>query len=488
MKDRMSLTSASSRGVTGSESQTLGEVMFQTRLNDWIRFWGPQLARGTRPRSLERKLSSNLGAGSQGPRNQGTRAVARVIESGDKVDNARSGVRQRDSVGVSLAILVLVTGMPILAASTENASRQSDSSQYWCFVGTYTQSSDSEGIYVFSFDVTTGDAGPVQLAARGTNPSFLAIHPAQDLLYAVSEVAEYADRKSGAVSAFTIDRRTGMLKSINQQSSVGTGPCHLVVDRQGSNVLVANYGGGSVACLPIAADGRLKPASAFVQHHGSSVNPRRQQAPHAHSINLDPNNRYAIVADLGLDQLRVYQFNSSQGTLTQHTPASSAVAPGAGPRHFTFHPHGQYAYVINELDMTVTTFAYDAPRGVLTAIQTTPTLPAGVEGEAFSTAEIRAHPSGKFLYGSNRGHNSIVVYRIDDQTGKLSRVENQSTHGKTPRNFFIDPTGVFLLAENQASNNIVLFRIDQQTGKLSPTGNVAEVPRPVCVRMVPVAK
>jgi len=381
------------------------------------------------------------------------------------------------------ATLCVILAMPVSAAVVSQAT-----GKYWVYVGTYTSESDSDGIYVFSFDVATGQAGPVELAARSANPSFLAVHPSHESLYAVSEVADYGEKQSGAVIAFSIDRKSGRLKLINHQSSVGAGPCHLVVDRLGKNVLVANYGGGSVASLPIHANGRLGTASSFIQHKGSSVDPRRQQGPHAHSINLDSANRYAIAADLGLDRLLVYRFDAGKGTLVPNNPGWATVDPGAGPRHFTFHPSGKFAYVINEMNLTVTAFGYDEQQGVLTTQQTISTLPPDTKGDRFSTAEIRAHPSGKFLYGSNRGHNSIAVFQIDEETGKLTHVENESTLGQTPRNFFIDPTGAFLLAENQASDNVVLFRIDPKTGELTATGTVIEVPRPVCIRMVPVVE
>lgn len=353
------------------------------------------------------------------------------------------------------------------------------------YVGTYT-GTKSKGVYVFGMDLASGAVTPARLAGEAVNPSFVAIHPSQRFLYAVGEVSDFAGKKSGGVSAFAIDSSTGNLTLLNQQSSGGTGPCHLVVDKAGKNVLVANYGGGSVAVLPIQADGRLSEASCFIQHTGKSVNPRRQEAPHAHSINLDAANNFAFVADLGLDKVLVYRFDAMKGTLTPNDPPAASVAPGAGPRHFAFHPSGRYAYVINEMGNTVTAFSYDAQKGVLTAIQTLSTLPQGYT-EVSHTAEVQVHPSGKFLYGSNRGHDSIAVYSIDQNTGRLTLVGIPSTQGKTPRNFGIDPTGTFLLAANQDSDNVVVFRIDPQTGELKPTGQVVEVPTPVCVKFMAVA-
>jgi 6-phosphogluconolactonase len=258
-----------------------------------------------------------------------------------------------------------------------------------------------------------------------------------------------------------------------------------VVDHQGKNVLVANYGGGSVAVLPVQEDGRLRPASSFIQHKGSSVDKGRQEGPHAHSINVDAGNRFAVAADLGLDKLLIYKFDADKGTLTANDPPFASVAPGSGPRHFAFHPLAPYAYVINEMKSTVTAFNYDRNRGELKEIQTLSTLPEEVKGD--STAEVQVHPSGKFVYGSNRGHNSIAIFQVDDKTGRLTAAGHQPTGGKTPRNFGIDPTGRYLLAANQDSDTITVFRIDPKSGKLTPTGQKVDVPRPVCVKFVTVA-
>jgi 6-phosphogluconolactonase len=257
----------------------------------------------------------------------------------------------------------------------------------------------------------------------------------------------------------------------------------VTVDRLGKNALVANYGGGSIACLPIGEDGRLGDATAFVQHKGSSVNPQRQQGPHAHSINLDAANRFAFVADLGLDKVLVYRFDQSAGTLEPNDPPAASIAPGSGPRHFAFHPGGRFAYVINEMKSTVTAFAYDADRGTLQTFQTVSTLPEDSDGRS-STAEVQVHPSGKFLYGSNRGHDSIAAFAIDAATGRLTPIGHESTQGKNPRNFGIDPTGAYLLAANQDNDNIVAFRIDAATGKLRPAGQSIHVPMPVCVKFM----
>jgi 6-phosphogluconolactonase len=352
------------------------------------------------------------------------------------------------------------------------------------YFGTYT-GPNSKGIYVSRLDGKSGALSDPELAVETPGPSFLAVHPDRDFLYAVNEVDEFQGKKSGSVSAFAIDRKTGKLTALNQQSSVGTGPAHLIVDKSGHAVLVANYGGGSVAVLPIEANGRLKPASAFVQHTGSSVNPQRQKEPHAHSVNVDPKNHFAYVADLGLDKVLIYRFEPVKGSLTANDPPFAAVEPGAGPRHFGFHPSGRFAYVINELQCTVTAFTADEKSGMLTTLQTVSTLPEGQKVvPGFSTAEVQVHPSGKFLYGSNRGHDTIVVFAIDQNTGRLTYVEHEPTQGSTPRNFGIDPSGTYLLAANQKSDSVIVFRIDPESGRLSPTGTRITVGSPVCVKFV----
>lgn len=360
---------------------------------------------------------------------------------------------------------------------------ESSAKEAWVFFGTYT-GGNSKGIYRARIDLSSGALSDLQLAAEVENPSFLALHPNGKFLYAAGEVSKFKGEAGGAVSAFALDRKTGKLTLLNQQSSRGAGPCHLVVDRAGKNVLVANYGGGSVAVLPIDEDGRLREASSFVQHKGSSINRQRQEAPHAHSINLDAAGAFAVVADLGLDKLLVYRFDAEQGHLTPNDPPYNAVAPGAGPRHFAFHPNGRLAYAINELHSTLTALAYDAKRGTLKEIETVSTLPEPVKGN--STAEVQVHPSGKFVYGSNRGHDSLAIFAVDQETGRLTSRGHQSTGGKTPRNFGIDPTGAFLLAANQSSDTVVVFRIDPETGKLTPTGQSLEVPKPVCVKFLAV--
>jgi 6-phosphogluconolactonase len=358
--------------------------------------------------------------------------------------------------------------------------------KFWLYVGTYTGGANkSKGIYRFEFDPVTGQLAHQALAAETKNPSFLAIHPNHRFLYAVGELESFQGKSSGAISAFAIDPRTGNLTLLNQQPSGGAGPCHLVVDRAGKHVLAANYSGGSACVLSIEADGRLGPATAFIQHHGASVNKQRQEGPHAHSINLDSVNRFAVVADLGLDKILVYKYDADQGTLMANDPPSTEITAGSGPRHFAFHPDGRHAYVINELASTVTAMDYDAERGTFKPVQTVSTLPKGFDGET-TTAEVQVHPSGKFLYGSNRGHNSIAVFTIEAETGRLTAAGHQAQDIKTPRNFAIDPTGAYLLVANQDSNSIVVFGINAETGELTPTGTKVEVPMPVCLKMLPV--
>jgi 6-phosphogluconolactonase (cycloisomerase 2 family) len=369
-----------------------------------------------------------------------------------------------------------------LAFADRRFDRPGTTKELTMYIGTYT-ASRSKGIYLSRLNLETGELSPAELAAEAVNPSFLAIHPNQRFLYAVGEVSSFEGQSGGGVAAFAIDRKSGKLTPLNAQSSKGAGPCHLVVDPTGKNVLVANYGGGSVACLPIGDDGRLAEASSFIQHTGSSVNPQRQKGPHAHSINLDKAGRFAFAADLGLDKVLVYRLDPGDGKLTPNDPPSASVPPGSGPRHFAFHPSGRFAYVINEMGNTVTAFAYNADRGVLDPVQNISTLPPDFAHTSY-TAEVQVHPSGKFLYGSNRGHDSITVFRINQETGELTTVEYEPTQGENPRNFAIDPTGKYLLAENQDSDTIVVFRIDPQSGELDPAGHVLEVATPVCVKFL----
>jgi len=351
------------------------------------------------------------------------------------------------------------------------------------YVGTYT-SGKSEGIYLYRMNSATGKLRHFSTVRGIVNPSFLAIDPQRRHLYAVNEVDDFNRQPAGAVSAFSINQQTGELTFLNQQSSLGGAPCYLTVNRTGKYILLANYNGGNLAVLPVQPDGGLGAATEMVQHHGASLDANRQQGPHAHCIMLDHANRYAFAVDLGIDKIMIYRFDEGSGKLTPNETPWVGVKPGAGPRHLAFHPNGRYAYVINELDSTVTAFTYAPTRGGLTAVQTISTLPVDFSG-VNTCADLHVSPSGKFLYGSNRGHDSLVVFAIDGRTGKLQYVQHQPTGGKTPRNFAIDPTGRFLLAANQDSDTIHTFRIDPREGKLTATGHVAEVPSPVCLKLIP---
>ena len=353
------------------------------------------------------------------------------------------------------------------------------------YFGTYTNNTKSRGIYVSRLDTATGALSAPELAAETPSPSFLAIHPAQNFLYAANEIGEFEGKKTGAVSAFSIDRQSGRLTALNQQSSGGAGPAYITVDSKGRNALVANYGGGSVAVLPIGKDGRLRAASSFIQHSGASVNPQRQKGPHAHSIYVSPNDQTAYAVDLGLDKVFVYEFDPEKGLLKAGDDGFAALEPGSGPRHLALHPKRPYAYVINEMTCKITAFNRHSATSGLTAFQTVSTLPGGEAVQpGYSTAEVQVHPSGRFLYGSNRGHDSIVVFAIDEKTGRLTHVQHEPTQGSTPRNFGIDPSGSYLLAANQRSDSVVVFRIDAQTGRLTSAGHRIEVAAPVCVKFL----
>jgi 6-phosphogluconolactonase len=382
-------------------------------------------------------------------------------------------------------ILAIVAAGPLPAAAAER--------HVWFGTGTRGESK-SEGIYVATFDTTTGALSAPRLAAQATNPSFLALHPSLPVLYAVAEVPDVEGKPGGGVAAFAIDTATGGLTPLNSQSSGGAGPCHVTIDAAGTVALAANYGGGSAICLRLAADGRLEPVTAgspggFLQHAserevGPGFNAARQEKPHAHSINPAPDGRFAIVCDLGLDKVFVHALDAAGGTLAPHTAA--VLAAGAGPRHFAFHPEGRVGYAVNELDLTVTALAFDAKAGTLTPLESVSTLPADVtERAGFSTAEVVVHPTGRFVYASNRGHDSIAHYAVDEATGRLQFRGVEPIRGKTPRNFVLAPGGRFLLAAGQGSDTVTVFAIDEATGGLTFTGTSITVPTPMCIRFLP---
>jgi 6-phosphogluconolactonase len=364
----------------------------------------------------------------------------------------------------------------LLALHTLSLAKGQQPDKMHAYIGTYTNG-NSRGVYLCELDPSTGELKNLGLAGEAKSPSFLALHPNGRFLYAVSEVGG-----EGAVIAFAIDPRTHKLRQLNSQPSAGVGPCHVTLDRAGRHAFVANYGSGTIAALPIGTDGKLMPPFSTVQHEGSSVNKDRQAGPHAHAIYPSPDQRFVLSADLGVDKIFVYRLDSS-GAFVANNPPFAAVDPGAGPRHLAFHPSGKWLYSINELASTVTVFAYDSERGALTSEQTVSTLPEGEQVDN-TTAEIVVHPNGKYLYGSNRGHDSIAIFAIDQANGRLTAIGHQPTGGHTPRNFAIDPSGGWLLAANQASGDITVHRIDAATGKLEATGQAVQIDAPVCVEFV----
>jgi len=395
-----------------------------------------------------------------------------------------------------------------LVAVTMSAAKDSPKDKYLLFVGTYTQK-ESKGIYAYRFDAASSELTPLGVAAETVNPSFLAIDPSHRFLYAVNEVQKYKGASSGAVTAFAINRETGKLSLLNEVASRGADPCYIAFDKTGKYVLVANYTGGNVAVFPIQADGRLGESSAVLPDIGP-LGPikERQEAPHSHWIEASAHNRFVYVSDLGLDRVLIYRFDVANGTLTKGEAAaaksgsgspnasdffSATLAPGTGPRHAAFSGNGNFMYVLGELDSTVTVFANDAANGAretFRSVQRISALPAGFSGHN-DAAEIAIHPNGKYLYTSNRGHDSIALFSIDSHTsdshtGTLTFVDHFPTQGKAPRNFEIDPTGKFLFVANQDSNNIVVFRIDANSGRLTATGQTLHVPSPVCLKFMAV--
>ena len=373
---------------------------------------------------------------------------------------------------------------PLLLSVARTSGDNSGSSQYFAFIGTYTAKTDSKGIYSFHFDSGTGRLSSLAVAATTQDPSFLAVASNEKYLYAVNELSDFDGKKSGAVTSYSLDSKSGKLTELNKVTSGGADPCYVSFDQTGKYLLVANYTGGSVSTFPVSPDGRIGPASAFVQHTGSGPNKERQEGPHAHYIASSSDNRFVFVVDLGLDELVVYRFDPAKGTLTPNDPSFAKLVPGAGPRHLAFHPNGKFAYVLSEVNSTITALAYDSKNGSFSTLQSLSTIPKDFTGHN-DTAEIVVHPSGKFLYASNRGKDSIMEFSIDSVKGTLTLAGDFSTQGKTPRNFALDPTGKFLLAANQESNNIVVFRINQSTGALTATGQVAPVPAPVDIVFVP---
>jgi 6-phosphogluconolactonase len=350
------------------------------------------------------------------------------------------------------------------------------------YLGTSTTdtSMGAKGIYQFTFNAETGAISSLSLAAKTDNPTFLAHHPSGKFLYAVNEVKAFQGQSGGGVSAFAVDVQSGALTLLNQQPVGGNSPCHLAIDATGRVLVTANYGDGSVSVFPILPDGKLGPRSDFHEHTGRGPNPDRQKGPHAHGITFSPDNRFVLVNDLGIDEILVYRLDVEKARLLPHQPASVRLAPGAGPRHFCFAPEGRHGYAINELDNTVTRFDWDAQKGVLTPRESVPTLPPDFKSYS-TTAELVLHPNGDFLYASNRGHDSIAVYRRDRATGSLSLIEHVFTGGSEPRSFALSPDGHWLIAANQRAQTLQLFRVDDQTGALTPHGEPVAAPSPICL-------
>jgi 6-phosphogluconolactonase len=384
-----------------------------------------------------------------------------------------------------LTLLFMLSSLTVFSGA-----QAAQKGEYILFVGTYTGGgSKSKGIYAYNYDAPTGRITPLGLAAETTNPSWVTIHPNGRFVYAVNEVGDYKGSKDGALSAFSIDRDkdghpTGKLTFLNEVPTHGADPCYVTVDKTGKYALVANYTGASVAVIRINEDGSLGMGSNVIFHTGHSANPQRQRSAHVHSVDLSPDNRFAYVDDLGIDGLLVYKFDDSKGTLKSNSPKYATFDPGAGPRHFALHPSGKFAYVVSEMQGTVTAFSNDPATATLQPLQTISTLSKDFKGD-IEDAELEIHPSGRFLYASNRGDgNSIAVFSIDADNGTLSPIEYVPTQGKTPRSFAIDPTGTLLFVGNQGSNNIVVFRVDQKTGRLTPTGQVIDEASPVCLKFL----
>jgi 6-phosphogluconolactonase len=379
--------------------------------------------------------------------------------------------------GIALFVVLALLLVPLSRSSANSGDKG-----YFVYIGTYTHTA-SKGIYGYRFSPSTGNLAPLGVVAETAHPSFLVVHPSHRFLYAVNE-HESATEPGNTITAFAMDTKTGKLTFLNRVSSKGVGPCHIAIDRTGKILVAANFGSGSVAAFPVHPDGRLGEASAVIQHRGSSVDPVRQTGPHAHCVVFSPDNRFVIVADRGLDRVFVYRLNHSTAALEPNDPPFVTVHAGWGPRHLAFHPNGEYLYLINEMGSRLTTFDYDAASGTLKEIQSISALPDGFSGQNVS-AEVQVDRAGRFVYGSNRGDNSIGVFAGDAATGALTPVQHVSTQGKTPRNFSLDPTGAYLFAANQDSASVVIFRVDPASGKLTPTGQaLKDATEPSCVLFV----
>lgn len=357
--------------------------------------------------------------------------------------------------------------------------------EYFVYFGTYTAGA-SKGIYRSRLEVATGQLSTAELAAPTQDPAFLALHPNGLLLYAIDESADVKRTPGKGLKAYVINSSTGALTLLAETSTGSSGACHLAVDATGKTLFIANYGGGSVSAVALLPDGRFGALTSLFEHSGKSINPDRQNGPHPHGVYPSPDNRFVYVPDLGLDRIFCYLLDASDAKLGRNTDtASTSLKAGSGPRHLAFHPKKPFVYVISELSCTIDAFSYNAP-GTFSPLQTISTLPPGeAVPNGTSTAEVQVHPSGRFLYGSNRGANTLVVYRIEEKTGRITYLEKVSTLGQTPRHFALEPTGAWLLAENQDSSSVTVFRVDPKSGRLTPTGQLLTVPSPVCAVFVP---
>ena len=352
------------------------------------------------------------------------------------------------------------------------------------YLGTYT-GGDSKGIYRSALDEGSGELSDPVLAAELENPSFLVVSPDQRYLFAVSENGKFKGEGGGGVSSFAIGEDGG-LTLINQVNSGGGAPCHISTDPEGKCLLVANYLGGSTSSYQITVDGKivLPAAEGFIQHEGQGAQLPRQASPHAHSVNVDPSGKRAYVADLGLDKVLIYKLDAVAGTVAPNDPPFLKLPDATGPRHFSFHPSGKWAYTNLEMSLQVAALSHDPETGAPNVLEIEPTVPEGTGRKGNSTAECLVHPTGKWVYVSNRGHNTIAAFAIDQKTGKLDFIERESTQGKTPRNFGIDPSGRFLIAGNQHSETVTVLKINQDTGSLDPIGHQIKVPAAVCIRFL----
>jgi 6-phosphogluconolactonase len=373
-------------------------------------------------------------------------------------------------------VLLLLSILMVVLALPPGAGASPD--EVLVFFGTYT-SAGSQGIYSYKFDSASGALSMAHVTGGIKNPSYLAVHPNHKYLYAVSEVVGSAGHPGGSLWAFKIEGSSGELTLLNHQSTGGDGPCFVSVDPSGKAALVANYDDGSLASLPIRDDGSLGAVASLIRHRGSGVDPKRQAGPHPHSVNFSPDNRFVIVADLGIDQLMFYRLNAARAKLKACSLPACQAHPGAGPRHMVFSRDGRFAYVANELSSSVGVYAFDSKKHSLTELQIIRTLPDPTVQN--TVAEIQLLPSGEFLYCSNRGDDSLAVFTVDKETGRLSPSAYKKTQGRTPRGFSIDPDGNFLLVCNQASNNVVVFKIDRQSGRLLQIEEPLVIPEPACV-------